>query len=396
MSGQSGSVPIRIAYSPSGGDSWTGGLTYQKNLLTALKEYAPEVKAYLLTGQTPPPEAPGENFSYVKYPSSGSALDAVLNKFTLRYFGHDHLLAKTLRSMPGGRPELVFPGRFRAGRGIAVLYWIPDFQHIHLPEMYSPAQISALSMKFKKGVERSTLVVLSSRDAEKDLKAFMPEAASKARVMNFVAHIPQDLYAGDPSSVIGAYNIPEKFIYLPNQFWKHKNHIVVFEALRILKERSVRPFVVFTGNPVDSRNPLHFASLMQKLSEWGLRDQAAFLGLVPHDDVYRLIRQTVCVLNPSFFEGWSTTVEEAKSVGKRVLLSDLPVHREQDPPSSSFFDPRDPGRLAELIKDRWINGHAGPDLELEEKARDAFPKRMKQFAEAFKAIAMEARDIERK
>ncbi|HQO20970.1 MAG TPA: glycosyltransferase family 1 protein [Acidobacteriota bacterium] len=387
---------LRIAYTPSGGASWAGGLTYQKNLLAALKDYAPGARVFILSEKEMEQPGPGENFSYVKYPSDRGAVHSLISKLTVRFAGRDHLLARTIKSIPGGGADIVFPGRLKAGRGVAVLYWIPDFQHRHLPEMYSPSQISSLDLKFRKGAENSTLVLLSSRDAEKDFRDFAPEMAGKGRVMNFVAHIPRDLYSDDAFSVTGRYHLPEKFFYLPNQFWKHKNHIAVFEAMKILKEKGIAPFIVFTGNPVDSRNPLHFAELIQKLSEWGLRDQAAFLGLVPHDDVYRLIRQSVCVLNPSFFEGWSTTVEEAKSVGKRVLLSNLSVHREQDPPDSEYFDPSDPGELAVLMEKAWTGGRPGPDPELEEKARRAYPERMKRFAETFVSIAAEAVELERK
>lgn len=187
--------------------------------------------------------------------------------------------------------------------------------------------------------------------------------------------------------------MPEKFFYLPNQFWKHKNHIIVFEALRILQKQGIKPFVVFTGNPVDTRNPMHFAFLMEKISEWNLRDQVAFLGLVPHENVYHLLRQSICVLNPSLFEGWSTTVEESKSVGKRMIISNLPVHLEQDPPLTEYFDPHSAEELAEKLAQGWQNYVPGPDQALEEKAREAFPLRMQEYAERFVAIASEAAKI---
>ena len=38
---------------------------------------------------------------------------------------------------------------------------------------------------------------------------------------------------------------------------------------------------------------------------------------------------SVALLNPSHFEGWSTTVEEARALGVPMLLSDLDVHLEQ-------------------------------------------------------------------
>ncbi len=329
----------------------------------------------------------------MKYPADRGAVHKPDKQADRPIAGRDHLLARTIKSIPGGGADIVFPGRLKAGRGVAVLYWIPDFQHRHLPEMYSPSQISSLDLKFRKGAENSTLVLLTAGRG-KDFRDFRPEMAGKGKVMNFGRLSPGPLQAMNAFSVTGRYHLPKVF-YLRTISGNTKTTSPC-SGQKILKEKGSLLFIVFTGNPVDSRNPLHFAELIQKLSEWGLRDQAAFLGLVPHDDVYRLIRQSVCVLNPSFFEGWSTTVEEAKSVGKRVLLSNLSVHREQDPPDSEYFDPSDPGELAVLMEKAWTGGRPGPDPELEEKARRAYPERMKRFAETFVSIAAEAVELERK
>jgi hypothetical protein len=36
------------------------------------------------------------------------------------------------------------------------------------------------------------------------------------------------------------------------------------------------------------------------------------------------------------------TVEETKSIGKTIVLSDIPIHREQAPASALYFDPSTP------------------------------------------------------
>ena len=87
-----------------------------------------------------------------------------------------------------------------------------------------------------------------------DLKEFYPKYVGKSRIMQFVAHVPENIYDDNPDKVLKQYNIPSKFIYMPNQFWAHKNHLLVFEALSILKEKGVEPFFVLTGNPTDYRN----------------------------------------------------------------------------------------------------------------------------------------------
>jgi glycosyltransferase involved in cell wall biosynthesis len=273
---------------------------------------------------------------------------------------------------------------------VGMCAWIHDFQFLHFPDFYDAGTLQSTRRGVPTVVEAARRVVVSSQDALKDLLSFVPTAASKACVLPFVADVPEQVYESDPGAVARQYHLPEKFIYLPNQFWQHKNHRLVLAALRELRARGIRPYVVCTGLPHDYKQPAHFAEILTAMSEWGLHDQVRFLGLIPIAHVKALMRQAVCVMNPSLFEGWSSTVEEAKSLGKRLLLSSLPVHREQNPPATLFFDPNDREDLAAKLQTVWEEWSPGPDPHLERKAREALPQRMRQYGEAFLRIAAQA------
>ena len=70
---------------------------------------------------------------------------------------------------------------------------------------------------------------------------------------------------------------------------------------------------------------------------------------MPYSDLINLIHQSNALINPSLFEGWSTSVEEAKILNKTILLSNIKVHKEQNPKNSYFFDPKDDLRLSKII-----------------------------------------------
>ena len=40
---------------------------------------------------------------------------------------------------------------------------------------------------------------------------------------------------------------------------------------------------------------------------------------------------SIALINPSKFEGRSSTVEQGKSMGEKIILSTIPVHKEQKP-----------------------------------------------------------------
>lgn len=394
---------VRIAFFLEGRTGWMAGYTYLHNLLTAIRLSDPQIEICLLrktsdedvlssaTGLTelanqvlecPAPILQRWSLQWVQAQLSRRALKRVYRDTTLDTF------------LEANRVDVVFgswwqyPGS-SAFPSVGMCAWIHDFQFLHFPDFYDGITLHRIRRGILGLVDVADRFVVSSQDALKDLLSFSPGAALKARVLPFVANIPDHIYACDPELVVREYHLPKKFIYLPNQFWQHKNHRLVLEALHILSERGIRPHIVCTGLPHDSRKEAHFAELLTQVSGWGLHAQMIFLGLVPIDHVRALMRQAICVLNPSLFEGRSSTVEEAKSLGKRLLLSDLPVHREQNPPATIFFDPLDGENLAAKVQTIWQECEPGPDPHLEAMARQSLPTRMRQFAEAFLGIVSE-------
>lgn len=104
----------------------------------------------------------------------------------------------------------------------------------------------------------------------------------------------------------------------------------------------------------------------------------AFKPVLPYADVLGLMRTAVAVINPSLMEGWSTTVEEAKSLGAPLILSDIPVHREQASTIADFFDAQSPASLAQVL-DNCMNymidgryNHQGRDTTDDVKRRVQF------------------------
>jgi glycosyltransferase involved in cell wall biosynthesis len=222
-----------------------------------------------------------------------------------------------------------------------------------------------------------------------------PAQAAKARVLNFVAHLPAAVKTTDPAYLLPKLRLPEKFIYLPNQLWPHKNHLTAFQAVKILADRNVRVCLVCSGNLCEQQNPGHKQQVFDYVQAHDLADRIFILGMVDFDDVYALIRQSCCVLNPSLYEGWSTTVEETKTIGKPMILSDIEVHREQNPPQTEFFEPKNAEMLAAAMERAWQMYPAGPHREMEAAAEQDYRKRSKAFAQSFADICRDAVDAVR-
>ncbi len=83
------------------------------------------------------------------------------------------------------------------------------------------------------------------------------------------------------------------------------------------------------------------------------------------------------------------SVDEARSLGKQVIVSDIAAHREQNPPKAIFFDPKNRDELAEKLREVWQVSKPGPDFELEAEARVSLPSRLAAFAGTFLAYCRE-------
>jgi glycosyltransferase involved in cell wall biosynthesis len=164
------------------------------------------------------------------------------------------------------------------------------------------------------------------------------------------------------------FGIPEQYVLVCNQFWLHKNHIVVCEALRHTRDNV---HVVMTGEVDDERWPDYATQIRMLLKEPSLRRRITMTGRIDRTTQIDLMMGALGFLQPSRFEGWSTFVEEARALGRAILLSEFPVHREQSPPESTFFDPDDAVGLAALLDNWFVNPPINtPSLEAHHRHRD--------------------------
>jgi glycosyltransferase involved in cell wall biosynthesis len=257
--------------------------------------------------------------------------------------------------------------------------WIPDYQHRRLPKFFSDQERISRDDLFQFLIGVCDRIVCSSEAVREDLREFYPEVDGRESVLRFTTAPPPTALCGDPRTVTRRLGIDGPYIYLPNQFWIHKNHRVVFEAWRKLKKRGRRLLLVCTGAPDDYRAPGHFETLKAYLDRHGLNDDVRILGLVERQDQWQLYRAAKAILQPSLFEGWSTSVEEAKSLGKPVVLSDIPTHREQMGAAGVYFAKNDAEALANVVDRLWRELPDGFDAARETAGRDEAHQRVQAF-----------------
>jgi len=112
--------------------------------------------------------------------------------------------------------------------------------------------------------------------------------------------------------------------------------------------------VVFTGNE-QVGDGSYALGLKKYVAENHLQNNCLFLGFIDRKEQLLLMKESIAVIQPSLFEGWSTVVEDAKCLGKFLLLSELRVHKEQVQKNAAFFDPLNVEQLAALMTNQFDN-----------------------------------------
>lgn len=356
---------LTLLIRPTPDDGWVGGAIYFRNLVNSITQAAREdgvdleiVLAY-------------EERSHL--PASDRLLSADLKRVFFSDYEDIPLTSaqkEQLMAIPAGperRPfrqmlqygaliretggDLIFPlfpiGDYRLP--CPILSWIPDLQHAVLPEFFSPEEIEVRDRKYGIAAKASDAVILSSEAARDDFLQRYGTPSGRLEVLRFFTLPEEAWFQGDPVAVRKRLGIPDDYLMVCNQFWAHKNHQLVIRALSALKERGIAPFVVFTGSLAENRRGGIVDGVLQGLCEAGLWDQCRVLGQLDRVDQIQLVRGARAVVQPSLFEGWSTVLEDCRTLGKRVIASDLKVHREQDLPGATYFNPASPAALADEI-----------------------------------------------
>lgn len=342
---------IRVAFVFEG-PSFLGSVNYFRNLFSALALLSERnVRPMLFVG-TKVSDKMLQNFrsaEVVHTPllDEGTFAARVRRRLKRVFSGRDPLLSWLLNRH--GVQVLSHYGPLR-GASVKTIAWIPDFQHVYLPAFFSDGERAMRDDAFGAIARECDRIVLSSEAAQRDLAAFDANALGKSRVLRFVPEVDTSAPVMALDELQRKYGFRTPFFYVPNQFWIHKNHTLIVDALALLKSRGVDATVVMTGSTEDYRHPQHFSDLMARVQRGGLADSFRVLGLVPYDHLLSLMHHSIAIINPSLFEGWSSTVEEAKALDKTVLLSSLPVHLEQNPAKGIFFDPANPLDLAEKMQ----------------------------------------------
>ncbi|MBL4651470.1 MAG: glycosyltransferase [Flavobacteriales bacterium] len=337
-------------------ESWIGGTYYILNIIHALHALPDEEKPVItiLSSKKEDFELVKKetNYPYLDYRNTiveSSLKTRLVNKVS-RIFLSKNLLSFTKLRIKN--IDMVYPRyspKFEIRKSSKKVFWIPDFQDMFLPQYFPQEELTQRENDRIEISKTEGILVTSSKDAQNHFNKTYTTSKPQQFILQFaVTHPSYNHINIDELKKI--HKLPAQYYFAPNQFWAHKNHISIIKAVKRLKDSGLSVTVAFSGKESDYRNQDHIDKLKELIVEYELQKNILFLGFLDRKVQLQLMKNSMAIIQPSLFEGWSTVVEDAKSLNKHIILSNLSVHREQTSINCTFFDAENDEKLADILE----------------------------------------------
>jgi hypothetical protein len=200
--------------------NWGGGVSYFKNFLELIKENN-SLELMIFTDD--------KNFVKERITKNNRVIEAnflkknsfyffvckfinfIFNKNIFLYF----LLLKY-------KVDVLSHRRLFKNRKIKVIGWIPDLQNKVYPNFFPNATLRERENYIYNEIKNSDKIFVSSNQIKKEFKKYFKSQKN-------ISPLRMVLRSSKKKNII---NVKKKFIYFPSQFWVHKNHAVILEAIK--------------------------------------------------------------------------------------------------------------------------------------------------------------------
>lgn len=349
---------MRVAVAVWGSEPIEGGThTFSESIFAAIRDLANESKhdfVYYVTGG---PRKPAEEA--LRIPHSRRELYTRGAIYQLRsafdYAGMPRRGPKTWfeRSLEEQQIDVVwFATNYVERCDLPYVMTVFDIEHVRqpwFPEVSAGGEWERRHHHYSRFIPRATRVIVPN------------EAGRDQVVQHFRIDPERVLCLGHPTSsfareAAGRERLPRErvekldvsppYLFYPAQFWPHKNHAALFEAVAGLARDGGETYdLVLVGS--DQGWLDHVRSLAR---ETGVSERVKFLGFMQTDDLVALYQHAHALTYVSFFGPENLPPLEAFALGCPVIAADVPGAREQLGEAAILVPPTEPTLIAEAVR----------------------------------------------
>ncbi|TAT82453.1 glycosyltransferase family 4 protein [Rhizobium ruizarguesonis] len=238
------------------------------------------------------------------------------------------------------------PNYFRKLNYITTVLDLCHRDDLEFPEVSSDGKFEERERHFSTCLPRAVAVMVASHQLLKSIVVRYGIDEERMIAMPFEpSPFLSEAHSIDRTAVLGNYGLRDGYYFYPAQFWPHKNHIRILEAVSLLKQKTAVNsdiHVVFSG--ADRGN---LARIKQQAQRLGVSDNVTFLGFVPVDHMRALYEGALAVVMSTYFGPTNLPPLEAWAVGRPLIYS---AHlNEQVGDAALFADANDAEQWADAM-----------------------------------------------
>lgn len=243
--------------------------------------------------------------------------------------------------------------RFVFRAPVPTLGTVHDLMHRYetrFPEVLENGEYEAREFHFGETSRWARGVLVDSEIGKAQLIESYDVPPEKVFVLPFIP--PSYVYTSDSSrdrEVIDRYQLARKFFFYPAQFYRHKNHVALIDAIARLKSSHEDVRLILVGTK--ERNG--FADVLAQVKRLGLEENVRFLGYVPDEDMPALYRAARALVMPTYFGPTNIPQLEAFALGCPVATSRIYGIPAQVGDAALLFDPSSVDEILSCLRRLW-------------------------------------------
>ena len=233
---------------------------------------------------------------------------------------------------------------------VPALGTVHDLMHRYeknFPEASSQNEYNSREKHYSRTCGKTTGILVDSKLGKQQLIKSYNVPNSKVHVLPFIP--PKYIYE-TAQNVTLKYNLPDKYLFYPAQFWEHKNHKALVRAVSQLITKLPEVKFIFVGSPNNE-----YDSLIKLIKKLELLDVFIFLDQVPDEQMRELYTNARALIMPTFFGPTNIPPLEAFATGCPVAVSNIYGMPEQVGDAGLLFDPNSDFEIADTIYKLWTD-----------------------------------------
>jgi glycosyltransferase involved in cell wall biosynthesis len=353
---------------------WTGGIIYLINAIRILNFLEEKDKPTVVVFYNPSLKKYIDEISYPYLELIPHSFPSIYKGYVQSFIKSKNVFVDDL--VVNHNLDAIFPMHdypVKSKSKAKLVSWYADLQHMYYPQFFTKRKVLERNERIKLILKNSKDLVVSSQAVKDDfIKFFKIPTTLNIHIYHFVSII-EGLPESSYEEIRDKYELNDNYYMISNQFHKHKNHKVVFEAIAELKKKGIEVCVGITGRFPDEPDSSYMQELHDIINKNDLKKSIKFLGLIPRGDQLLLMKYSKAILQPSLFEGWSTVIEDAKSLQVPVIAANLNVNIEQLEEKGTYFEPHNVEKLVSILEKY-------PNRDFSKQLYDSYENRMKNAA----------------